>query len=84
MPDLDPNCLKIWWIMLKEFFKKDDFQKNQQTTIKNNKFTIMQRVNKTAPGIFRPEFGTRGLLNLGKKHLDHQNWEELTLDRHFK
>ena len=23
------------------------------------------------------EVGTRGLLNLGKKHLDHQNWETL-------
>ena len=23
------------------------------------------------------EVGARGLLNLGKKHLDHQNWENL-------
>ena len=23
------------------------------------------------------EVGTRGLLNLGKKHLDHRNWESL-------
>ena len=30
------------------------------------------------------EIGTRGLLNWGKRHLDHQNWEELILDGHFK
>ena len=24
------------------------------------------------------------LLDLGKKHLDHRNWEELILDHHFK
>ena len=34
------------------------------------------------------EVGARGLLNLGKKHFDHQNWENLRrlkeLDRHFK
>ena len=24
------------------------------------------------------EAGTRGLLNLGKRHLDRQNWENLT------
>ena len=29
---------------------------------------------------YRSEIRTRGLLNLGKKHLDHQNWEELILD----
>ena len=29
------------------------------------------------------EIGTRGLLNLGEKHLDHQKWEELILDRRF-
>ena len=28
--------------------------------------------------------GTRGLLNLGEKHLDFQNWEKLELDRYFK
>ena len=30
------------------------------------------------------EIRTRGLLILGKKHLGHQNWEELILDCHFK
>ena len=30
---------------------------------------------------YHSEDGTRGLLNLGKKHLDHQNWEKLIL--HF-
>ena len=29
-----------------------------------------------SPGIFYLS-GARGLLNLGKKHLDHQNWENL-------
>ena len=27
--------------------------------------------------IIRDFLGARGLLNLGKKHLDHQNWENL-------
>ena len=33
---------------------------------------------------YHSEIRTRDLLNLGKKHLDHQNWEELILDCHFK
>ena len=28
---------------------------------------------------YRSEVGTWGLLNLGKKHLDHQNWGKLIL-----
>ena len=32
---------------------------------------------------YRSEIGTRALLNLGKKQLDHQNWEKLKLDIHF-
>ena len=29
--DLDPNCLTMM-VFMKEFFEKDDFEKNQQTT----------------------------------------------------
>ena len=30
---------------------------------------------------YRSEIGTRGLLNLVKKHLDHQNWKKLILSK---
>ena len=28
---------------------------------------------------YHSEVGARGLLNLGKKHLDHQNWDNLII-----
>ena len=40
-PDLSPNCLTLM-VFLKEFFKKVDFEKNQQTTNKHEKLPIMQ------------------------------------------
>ena len=41
-PDLDPNYLTLM-VFLKEFFKKVDFEKNQQTTKKHEKLPRMQR-----------------------------------------
>ena len=35
-PDQDPNCLTLI-IVLKDFFKKSDFEKNQQTRKKHEK-----------------------------------------------
>ena len=35
-PDLDPNCLTLK-VVLKEFFEKDDFEKNLQSTKKHAK-----------------------------------------------
>ena len=42
-PDLNPNCLTLI-VYLKEFFEKIDFEKNQQTTKKREKFPRGQRV----------------------------------------
>ena len=39
-PDLDPNCLSLCMIVfLKEFLKKGNFEKSQQTTTKVWKIT---------------------------------------------
>ena len=48
MPDLI-WIQKVWHSedTLKEFFEKDDFEKNQQTTKKNEKLLSMQRVKHT-------------------------------------
>ena len=43
-PDLDPNCLTLM-VFLKEFFKKVDYEKNQQTTKKHVILPSRQRVN---------------------------------------
>ena len=38
-PDLDSNCLTLrMYIFLQEFFEKGDFEKNQQTTKRREKF----------------------------------------------
>ena len=42
-PDLDSNCLTLM-VLLKEFFEKVDFEKNQQTSKKHEKLPRMQRV----------------------------------------
>ena len=43
-PDLDPNCLTLWWYSWKIFFKKDNLKKqNPQTTKKHAKLPSMQR-----------------------------------------
>ena len=43
------------------------------------------QTTKTQQGFsYSSEIRTRDLLNLGKKHLDHQNWEEMILDCHLK
>ena len=49
-PDLDPNSLSLFdtlMVFLKEFFKKDDFEKNQQMTKLMKKLSSMQRVKAT-------------------------------------
>ena len=43
-PDLDPNCFDADGIFLKEFFKKVNFEKNQQTTKKHAKLPSRQKV----------------------------------------
>ena len=42
-PDLNLNCLTLLMHFLKEFFPKDDFEKNQQTTKEASKLPSMQR-----------------------------------------
>ena len=42
-PDLDSNSLTLV-VLWKEFFKKVDFEKNQQMTKKHEKLPIRQRV----------------------------------------
>ena len=38
-PDVDHICLTLrWYIFMKEFFEKVDFEKNQQTATENEKF----------------------------------------------
>ena len=45
-PDLDPNCLTLTlMVLLKEFFKKVDFEKKKTGDKKNAKLPSMQRVN---------------------------------------
>ena len=38
-PDLDPNCLTVWWYSWKNFSKKLILKKNQQMTKKHAKIT---------------------------------------------
>ena len=44
-PDLEPNCLTLWWYSWKIFLKKLFFFKNPQMTKKHEILPSMQRVN---------------------------------------
>ena len=44
-PDLDPNCLTLWWYSWKKFSKKLILKKNQQTAKKRTKLRNRQRIN---------------------------------------
>ena len=47
-PDLDPNCMTLWWYSWKTFLKNLILKnKNPQTTKKHIKLPSMQRVNLT-------------------------------------
>ena len=48
--DLDPNSFSLFdtlMVFLKEFFEKDDFEKNQRTTKHMKKLSSMRRVKAT-------------------------------------
>ena len=43
-PDLDPNCLTLWYSSKNFFSEKVDFEKNQQMTRKHEKLPKRQKV----------------------------------------
>ena len=75
-PDLDPNCLTLWWYSWKIFLKKLIFKKNLQMTKKHAKLSSIQRVKCESNGIAQSvEYpGKQFFLFLQKTYIAGNHW----------